>query len=130
MSKRISPARTPRACCPQLEGALPAAFFRALCDPSRIGIFARLAERCGPCSVSEVAAGCSVDLSVVSRHLGVLRDAGILEADKRGKAVFYSIRADAVVRTLRAIADAIETCCATGTGTRPLRARRTKGTRP
>jgi len=54
---------------------------------------------------------CPVNVSVVSRHLALLRDAGILAAERRGKEVYYSVRYPQLVATLRAIANAIEACC-------------------
>ena len=51
---------------------------------------------------------CPIDLSVVSRHLGVLRDAGILEAQKRGREVYYRVRVDKLTTLLRNLADALE----------------------
>ncbi len=105
--------RPPRQrCCEPLGSVLSPRLFKALCDPNRVAILARLAESCGPSTVSQVAECCPVNLSVVSRHLAQLRDAGILHAEKRGKEVHYSIRAEELVSTLRAIADAIERCCA------------------
>ncbi len=98
-------------CCPEIEELLNARFFKALCDPSRIGILARLARCTGPCTVSEIASCCPTNVSVVSRHLATLRDAGMLEAQKRGKEVYYSVRYPELAATLRAMADAIEGCC-------------------
>ena len=63
------------------------------------------------CTVSEAAECCPVNISVVSRHLAMLRDAGILHAQKRGREVYYSVRYPELAATLRAIADAIEACC-------------------
>jgi len=100
-----------RKCCSGLDGLLSPRMFKALSDPNRVSILIRLAECCTPCSVSEVAECCPVDLSVVSRHLAILREAGILEARKRGKEVFYSVCSRTLVSTLRKIADAIEFCC-------------------
>ena len=98
-------------CCRNLHQLLRPTFFKALCDPSRIALFSRLAGCSQPCCVSEMAACCPTDFSVVSRHLALLRDAGILEAQRRGKEVYYRVRFDNVVQTLRAVADAIEACC-------------------
>ncbi len=98
-------------CCSTLQSLLTPQLFRALCDPNRLTILARLAESCGELSVSQVARCCPIDISVVSRHLATLRDAGILRSTRRGKEVFYSVRAEALVTTLRAIADEIERCC-------------------
>ena len=55
-----------------------------------------------------------MDVSVVSRHLAILRDAGLLEATRRGKEVHYRVRYDIVTGTLRSVADAVEQCCPEG----------------
>jgi hypothetical protein len=39
-----------------------------------------------------------------------MRDAGILEAHKKGKEVYYSVRFDKLAGTLHRMADAIEAC--------------------
>ena len=100
-------------CCGDLQHVLSPQLFKALCDRTRLSILVRLAERCEEMTVSEVASCCPINISVVSRHLATLRDAGIVESAKRGKEVYYSVRAAALVRTLREIADAIERCCLT-----------------
>jgi DNA-binding transcriptional ArsR family regulator len=100
-----------RECSSQLGEVMDPGFFKALSDPNRIAILARLAQCCDPSTVSQVAQCCTVDMSVVSRHLAALRDAGILEAQKRGKEVYYSVRYPELVNTLRRIADAIDACC-------------------
>ncbi len=85
--------------------------FRALGDPNRIALVLAMVDGGGPMSVSEAAACCPVDMSVVSRHLATLRDAGLLTAEKRGKEVFYRLRASAWAQRLRALADALDACC-------------------
>lgn len=107
------PARRPaaRSCCQDVGELIEPKFFRALCDPNRVAILARLAECGRACTVGEIACCCPVDVSVVSRHLAMLRDAGILEATRKGKEVHYCVRFSSFVPTLRAIADAIESCC-------------------
>lgn len=87
-------------------------FFRALADPCRFGILQQLVGCCGqPQTVTQAAACCSVDLSVVSRHLATLRDAGILEARKVGREVHYTVRYQELSNQLRNLADAIDRCC-------------------
>ncbi|MCP4094422.1 MAG: helix-turn-helix transcriptional regulator, partial [Planctomycetes bacterium] len=61
-----------------------------------------------PQTVSELADCCGVHLSGVSRHLAMLRDAGILDAQKSGREVRYELRREELANTLRLIADAIE----------------------
>jgi ArsR family transcriptional regulator len=102
-------------CCDGLIGYLPPDLFKALSDPSRIAILARMATACREQTVSEVADCCPVDLSVVSRHLRTLREAGVLASEKRGKAVYYQVRFHEVAALLRNLADALEACCAPGT---------------
>ncbi len=112
--------QTPRprdgTCIRELAAFLSPRLFRALSDPTRLAILVRLAGGGGEMTVSEVARCCPVDLSVVSRHLAVLREAGVVSAARRGKEVFYSIRFGELAGSLRAIADALEACCPPGGG--------------
>ena len=94
--------RTDGSWCHDLAGMLDHRLFKALCDPSRLGILCRVAQRRSESTVSEVAACCPTNISVVSRHLAMLRDAGILHAEKRGKEVYYSVRCSELAATLRA----------------------------
>jgi DNA-binding transcriptional ArsR family regulator len=100
-------------CC-DIQNLLSPTLFRALADPRRIGLLAHLAQCEGPKTVSALAEVTDIDLSVVSRHLAMLRDAGILKAEKRGKEVLYQVRYGELASTLRAMADAIEACCPDG----------------
>jgi DNA-binding transcriptional ArsR family regulator len=111
MSKRPNNERQRQRCCQTVERLIDPKFFKALGDPNRIAIVARLARCCGSYTVSRVAECCTIDLSVVSRHLVALRDAGIVDVEKRGKEVYYSVRFPEIAKTLRALADAIEACC-------------------
>ena len=80
-------------------------------DPTRLALLVPLAGCRRACTVGELAECCPVDVSVVSRHLAILRDAGLLEATRRGKEVYYRVRYDTVTGTLRTVADAVERCC-------------------
>lgn len=98
-------------CCEGIEDVFPTGFFKALGDPNRVALMARLASCCDSKTVSELSACCPTDLSVVSRHLGTLREAGIVECEKRGREVFYRLRYDELAHSLRQMADAVEACC-------------------
>jgi ArsR family transcriptional regulator len=100
-----------KQCCAGLSQWLSPQFFKALSDPNRISILARLAEMDEEQTVSQVASCCPINMSVVSRHLHTLRDAGVLEAHKRGKEVYYKVRIKELVLLLRNLADALEACC-------------------
>lgn len=98
-------------CCGPIDELLDPGLFKALCDPTRAKLVACLAKCGRPCSVSEVAECCSVDFSVVSRHLALMARAGVLESVKEGRTVHYRVRFTELVATLRGLAAAIETYC-------------------
>lgn len=115
-AKAARPA-TPKhaaACCRPIDALLNPELFRALCDPTRASLVACIAKCGRGCSVSEVAECCSVDLSVVSRHLSQLADAGVLHSRKEGRTVFYAVRYSDLTKMLRGLADAIDECCPDG----------------
>jgi DNA-binding transcriptional ArsR family regulator len=91
----------------------PAAdLFRAIGEPGRMAILASLASCCGGSkTVSEIAAEVPKDISVVSRHLATLREAGALRSERRGKEVHYFCCYEELVAALRSLADTIESCC-------------------
>ncbi len=57
--------------------------FHALADPTRRAILARL--RAGPVTVSALAEPFPISLAAVSKHVGVLERAGLLEREARGR---------------------------------------------
>ncbi len=66
-----------------------ATVFKALGHPSRLAIVDALAN--GELCVCELNEMIEADMSTVSRHLGVLRNVGILSSEKRGNQVFYRL---------------------------------------
>lgn len=68
---------------------------KALAHPTRLFIVEELArgERC----VCELTDLIGVEMPTVSRHLGQLKAAGILEGEKRGAQVFYRLRVPCVL---------------------------------
>lgn len=93
-----------------LDRLLEPELFRALGDPTRQVLFACLVKCGRACSVSELAECCSVDLSVVSRHLSQLARAGALEVERQGRTVLYAVRTTELMQRFRALADALESC--------------------
>jgi ArsR family transcriptional regulator len=112
--KPVAEGNEDRSCCDNLTNRLSRDVFKALSDSNRIAILAHLVQRGGEQKVTDVSCCCPVDISVVSRHLGVLRDAGILESRKSGREVFYSVRVANLAAFLRDLADALEACCPDG----------------
>ena len=68
--------------------------FKALSDPIRREILRLL--RAGPLAAGEIAARFDVSGATVSHHLAILRDAGLVLDDKRGKYVYYELNMSVV----------------------------------
>ena len=69
-----------------------ATVFKALGHPSRVYIVEKLRD--GEHCVCELCELIGVDMSTVSRHLSVLKKAGILRDRKEGTTVYYSLACD------------------------------------
>jgi ArsR family transcriptional regulator, arsenate/arsenite/antimonite-responsive transcriptional repressor len=67
----------------------PNAVFRALADPSRREILRHL--RTGPLTSGEIAERFPTAWATISRHLGVLRDAELLIAERNGNSIRYEL---------------------------------------
>jgi DNA-binding transcriptional ArsR family regulator len=85
---------------------LRAAVFKALAHPSRLLMVDELSrgERC-VCELTELVGS---DISTVSKHLSVLKRAGIVQDDRRGLQVFYRLRCPCILRFLDCIEAVIE----------------------
>jgi DNA-binding transcriptional ArsR family regulator len=68
---------------------------KAMAHPTRLFIVEELSrrERC-VCELTEMI---GADVSTVSKHLSVLRNAGIVRDEKRGSQVFYSLQVPCVL---------------------------------
>ena len=67
---------------------------KAMAHPSRLFIIDQLAQ--GEHCVCELTDMIGADKSTVSKHLSVLKDAGIVEDEKRGLKVYYTLRVPCV----------------------------------
>lgn len=76
---------------------------KALAHPTRLFIVEQLSkqERC----VNDLTEMIGVEMPTVSRHLSVLKGAGILEDDKRGQQVFYRLRTPCVMNFFRCVTE-------------------------
>jgi ArsR family transcriptional regulator len=97
-----------------LSQYLPAKLFKALAEPNRISILALLAERGHSMTATELSREHHTDLSVISRHLHTLSEAGILHREKRGKEVCFNVLPGGLSSMLRQLADALDLCCPPG----------------
>ena len=69
--------------------ASPDAVFKALGSPARLTLVRTLTdgERC----VCDLVEACGLGWSTTSKHLDVLREAGVVSSDKRGQKIFYRL---------------------------------------
>ena len=95
---------------------LESAFLRALAEPARLEVLRVLLTH-GPLDVGKVAEQLPQERSVVSRHLRLLAEAGILVRHKRGRYCTYAVdggsvlaRFEGMLKRARALAAA---CCPT-----------------
>lgn len=82
--------------------SLDGAFFKALCEPSRVAVLKRVMQL-GRADIAEIAEGLPQERSVVSRHLQVLSEVGIVRAAKVSRQMFYEVDGAAVVTRLEDI---------------------------
>lgn len=88
------------------KNELRAEVLKALANITRICIIERLKE--GPQSVNELSAKIEESSSITSRHLGVLRKAGLIEDDKQGTTVLYSMATDRLSEILGSVDEVIK----------------------
>jgi DNA-binding transcriptional ArsR family regulator len=69
---------------------------QALAHPIRLFILEQLAG--GERNVSELSSMVGLEMATVSRHLSLLKSAGLLQHEKRGAQVFYRIGAQCVLK--------------------------------
>ena len=81
---------------------------KALGEFNRLSLVYRLCQCQTPQNVLCLCDCCDVDTSVVSRHLKVLSQEGIVQMEKRGRERAYSLNREFVAKRLRDLADKIE----------------------
>jgi len=69
--------------------AAAAALLSAVADPVRLQLMERLAD--GPSCVCELQAEVPIPSNLLSYHLKVLREAGLIEGNRRGRWIDYSV---------------------------------------
>jgi ArsR family transcriptional regulator len=72
-----------------------AARFKALADPTRVAIVNRLAAT-DECCVCDLTGAFELSQPTISHHLKLLREAGLVEASRRGTWAYYRLIPEAV----------------------------------
>lgn len=83
-----------------------AAVIKAMAHPTRLFIVDQLSrgERC-VCELTEMI---EADISTVSKHLSVLKNAGIVRDEKRGTQVYYTLTMPCVMNFFSCVRSVIE----------------------
>ena len=78
-----------------------AQIIKSMAHPSRLFIVEELSrgERC-VCELTEMI---GADMSTVSKHLSILKNAGIVDDDKRGSMVYYRLNVPCVLDFLKCV---------------------------
>jgi ArsR family transcriptional regulator len=86
---------------PQPKHVTRAGVIKALAHPSRVMIAEALTdgERC-VCELTELV---GADMSTVSKHLSVMKTAGLLEVEKRGLNQYYRLRCPCLTDFFRCV---------------------------
>lgn len=82
-----------------------AQMLKALAHPTRLLIVEQLAgqERC----VYELQQMVGCDMSTMSKHLALLRSAGLVDDEKRGNQVFYTLRTPCILKIFDCVEQAV-----------------------
>ncbi|CCH48394.1 ArsR/SmtB family transcription factor [Pseudodesulfovibrio piezophilus] len=83
-----------------------AKIMKAMAHPSRLMMVDALShgEKC-VCDLRELVGS---DMSTVSKHLSVLKKAGIVEDDRRGKQVYYRLRVPCILNFFHCIESVLD----------------------
>ena len=82
-----------------------AKIIKAMAHPSRLFIIEELSkhERC----VGELTEMIGTDASTVSKHLSVLKNAGLVIDEKRANSIFYSLRCPCIIDFMGCLEDVL-----------------------
>jgi ArsR family transcriptional regulator, arsenate/arsenite/antimonite-responsive transcriptional repressor len=97
------------ACCPpgpdtldQSACEIYADRFKALADPARVALVARLAQEDEIC-VCHLVEGSGLSQPTISHHLAILKRAGLVTSTRRGTWAYYRLEPDAVNELAQAL---------------------------
>ena len=89
----------------KLQHEARANIIKAMAHPSRLFIIEELnkKERC----VGELTEMIGADASTVSKHLSVLKNAGLVMVEKRGNSIFYRLRVPCIMQFIGCVEDVL-----------------------
>jgi len=83
------------------ENETNATFFKALGHPTRLWIVEQLSER--EHCVCEFVKAVGDKFPTISRHLSILKDAGVIADRRDGKSIYYRLACPCIVKMLKCL---------------------------
>lgn len=93
----------------ELVDLLDSRFFKSLSEPVRVQILKFLLLN-GRSDIAAIAENLPQDRSVISRHLNLMQEAGILKGEKVSRHMYYSIDATEFLDKVEGIAEKVRSC--------------------
>ena len=106
----ITPTQTPKV-LDDLVKTFESKMFKALTDPARTRILKYLMLN-GRADISTIAANLPQDRSVISRHLNMMAESGLLVAEKETRHRFYTINCETFLQEFETVVANLKTCIA------------------
>lgn len=110
-TKPVEPAVLSPCCDPVqpaevgAEDAQAAALFKALADDTRLRIVRTMAASSNALCECNIVPLFGLSQSTISYHLKVLREAGVLESEKRGLWAFYRVNHRVLMTAIKTLTD-------------------------
>jgi ArsR family transcriptional regulator len=90
----------------RLKNTLRANILKALANLIRVCIVEKLKD--GPHNVNELSEKIGESSSIISRHLSILKSAGLIDFEKQGTTVVYSMATDRIPHILESVDEVIK----------------------
>ena len=81
---------------------------KALADPTRLTMIASLWKADAPICICDFTAGLGLTQPTISHHMAKLKDAGLVDSEKRGIWIYYRLRDKLPLATRRLLAQLID----------------------
>ena len=97
------PTATGSICGPTAQRATCAGYMKVLADDTRLAVIQQLLKR--PLHVHEINAELHIDPTLLSHHLRVLREAGLVRVEREGRSLLYRLSSEIRMRQRRRVLD-------------------------
>jgi ArsR family transcriptional regulator, arsenate/arsenite/antimonite-responsive transcriptional repressor len=85
-----------------------AELMKALSDPTRLTMLASLWKAAAPICICDFTAGLELTQPTISHHMAKLKEAGLVESEKRGIWIYYRLRDKLPTETRKLLSQLLE----------------------